>query len=241
MSVTEKIIEGKYIYLQNGQAYSEENFYIERETIMNGHLIINTEVVSRVKTGEFLKVNTKYEVTHQFDPTRVTITRQLGAKKSVETYQINHRDKNYTYSFENGGRPKYFEKVITQLPHIAAPSMVTSTLMTNQKKIDPVHKTPFTLISSNNIWEYEQEFQERELYIELLDLKPVQIMIEKNKLTASHCKMFQVDENGKIIDDNQELWLSKHYNIPYLAKFGKNLEIRIDTLKNFEDRAAKVF
>ncbi len=241
MSVKEKIIEGKYFYLEKGNAYSEESFYFERESIMNGHLIINSEVVSRVKTGEFLKINTKYEVTKKFEPVKVEIKRQLGAKKSIESYLVDLKTKNYTYSFENGSRPKYFEKVLTQLPHIAAPSFITSTLMTNYKKIDPVHKTPFIILTSENTWTYESPFHEREVYIEMLDLKPVNIQIEGNKLSATHCKLFQVDENGRIIDDNQEFWLSKHFNIPYQAKFGKNLEIRIDTLKNHEDRAKKIF
>ena len=66
-------------------------------------------------------------------------------------------------------------------------------------------------------------------------------MIAGNELEATHCKLFQTDENGSLIDDNQQLWLSKHYHLPYMAKFGNNIEIKIETLKNFENKGNQNF
>ncbi len=242
MSIREKIIDGKYNYFNKGNIYTEEIFNVQREGGLQGNLIFNSEVMSRVHTGEFLKIIVEYEVTKSFEPVNVRIVRQLGAKTSTEEYSINDKTKNYVYSFDNGGmRPHYYEKIMSHMNHIIAPSFVTSMLMVNHKKIDPVQRTPYQLISSENIWDYQGNFSEKEIYLELMELEPQNIQIDDNDLKATHCKMMQVDDKGTIIDDEQHIWLSKHFNIPYMAKFGNDFEIMVETLKNYENRAGKIF
>jgi hypothetical protein len=241
MSIKEKMIEGKYNYFNKESLYTEENFQVEREQGLQGNLIFSSEVLSRVRTGEFLKINVEYVVSKKFDPVNMKITRQLGGKQSSEEYTIDQKTKNVVYEFNSDGKTHYFEKVVSQMNHIIAPSFVTSMLMVNQKKIDPVQRTPYSLISTENVWEYKGGFTEKEIYVELIDLEPQEIVIDGSKIKASHCKLMQVDSNGSIIDDSQVIWLSKHFNIPYLVKFGEDFEIRVETLKKFEEAAKKIF
>ncbi len=238
MSVKEKILEGKYNYFNEGHVYTEEIFHVERETGIQGNFFFNAEVLSRVKTGEFLKIYTEYEVNKNFDPVHVKITRQLGAQTSQEDFSIDLKTKVTHYKFTCDEKENRFEKILMSTPHIAAPCFLTSMIMVNQKKIDPVQRTPYTLISSNNIWKYKGPFFEHETYLELEELEPQKIIIDGNELKATHCKLLQVDSNGSINSAGRDIWLSKYYYIPYLAKFDKNLEIRIETLKNLESKTA---
>lgn len=239
MSAKDKILEGKFNYYNGENIYTEENFSVDREGGRKGNYIFHSEVLSRVKTGEFLKIYIKYEVNNAFDPVNINIVRQLGAKESVEDFSYDLKSKNVTYTFDSGKSTKYFEKVITSLPHVAAPCFLTSMIMVNQKKIDPVQRTSFTILTSSNIWEYESEFKEGEVYIELQELEPQNLVIDGNELKATHCKILQVDENGTINDLDHNIYLSKHFYIPYLANFGKDLKIEVETLKHYETRAEK--
>jgi hypothetical protein len=239
MSVKEKILEGKYNYFSGGSIYTEENFRVEREGSRKGNLTFYSEVLSRVKTGEFLKIYIEYEVTSSFDPVNVSVVRQLGPKESKENFQYDHKSKAITYIFETEGKKKIFEKIITALPHVAAPCFLTTMIMVNQKKIDPVQRTSYTVLTSKNIWNYESEFTEGEVYIELQDLEPQTIIIDDNKLKATHCKILQIDGNGTIKDLDHTVYLSRHFYIPYLAKFGDDIKIEVDFLKHYETRAEK--
>jgi hypothetical protein len=237
MSVKDKILEGKYNYFNGENLYTEENFHVEREGGRKGNLTFHSEVLSRVKTGEFLKIYVEYEVTSSFDPVNVSVIRQLGAKESKEEFQYNLKSKTITYIFESSGRPKYYEKTITALPHVAAPCFLTTMIMVNQKKLDPVQRTQYTLLTSQNIWNYESEFTEGEVFVELQELEPQNIVIDGNKLKASHCKILQVDSNGTVNDLNHNIYLSKHFYVPYLAKFGEDIKIEVEYLKHYETRA----
>ena len=56
MSFKEKLFEGKYNYLQDGKIYTQENFTVLKEDKIQGEYTYNAEVLTRVRTGEFLKV-----------------------------------------------------------------------------------------------------------------------------------------------------------------------------------------
>lgn len=231
MSIQEKIFEGKYNYFNQGQKYTEEFFTISKENTNQGHVFFNAEILSRVRTGEFLKIYVEYEIDSRYDPVQVVIKRQLGPKKSVESFDFNGKTKSISYSFDTENQKNVFEKVITSLPHVGTPAISTSMLMVNQKKIDPVQRTPYVILSSENIWEYQSGFSEQSLFIELQELDPQEIDIEGNKLKAMFCKLLQVDAKGAIQDLEHKIYLSKHYYVPYLASFGNEIEVKIEYLK----------
>ena len=234
MSDIETLIEGKYNYYQGDHIYSEESFRLNHEDRSNGNYFFDVSTNTRVKTGEFLRVKIKYILNNEFEPTMVSITRMLGPKKSIELFNIDQKTSTVTYEFDDGNSTQYFEKIVSGRFHFATPSFSLSMLMTHMRKIDPVHRTPYTIITSKNIWEYSAPFQEEEIYVELQSLDLATINIGGNDLKASHCKLLQVDENGTIATEGYDIYLSKYYSIPYVGYFADNIKIEIDKLKNFD-------
>lgn len=234
MSLEEKLLEGKYIYKKDDVQYSEEIFKVSKEDKFQGNFIFSSEILSRVATGEFLKIYTDYELSHQFEPLNVRVKRSLGNKKSTERFVISQKDKNLKYNFESGTQSESYEKIITGKFHIATPAFLTSALMTQIKKMDSVQKTPYTIISTNNVWSYEGPFFEAEVLIELKSLDQVQLEINDNKLSATHCAISDLETKENPHPASTEFYLSRYFNIPYKAEMPGNIIIQVDHLKTFE-------
>lgn len=236
MSNRDKVIEGKFNYFLDGSQYTQEEFRVFKDANAKANLNFEAEVTSRVKTGEFLKVACQYRFTSKFVPIKCSITRSMGENTSEEIFLFDDKTKNVSYEFNANGKTKRHEKVITSKPHVAAPCFSLSMLMVNAKKIDPVQRTPYTLLSTQNIWDYHGPFVEQEIYLELQELEPIKINIDGKQLKATHCKILQVNDKGTIIDGGDDVYLSKHYYIPYYGKFKNDLTIKIETLKHYEDK-----
>lgn len=237
MSFEEKLLEGKYFYFKNGAQYSEESFQITKEDKSQGNYTFSSEILSRVSTGEFLKVYVDYELSHQFDPMNVRIKRSLGNRKSTERYIIDQKDKNIYYSFDGANGHHEEERAVHARTHIATPAFLTSTLMTQIKKIDTTQVTPYTVITSQNLWSFDGPFIESDIYVDLKSLDPVELNINDNNLLATHCTMFD-DQKEKI---ETEFYLSKYFNIPYKAIFPNGIEIKVDKLKTFDVEYKNMF
>lgn len=239
MAFSEKILEGKFLYFKNGNQYSEEFFSVEREDKANGNYTFSSEILSRVTTGEFLKIYTDYELTFNMDPLNVRVKRSLGKSKSTERYFIDQKDKNVTYTFDGRNGYHDYEKIVNGKFHIATPSFCTSALMTLMRKIDPVQPTPYTILTSQNFWEYHAPFQENIIFIELKSHEPEIITINNNELSATLCHFYKDDRDSKTPATPTAFYISKHFSIPYKAVFADGIEVRVDTLKILEAREYK--
>lgn len=241
MVIQEKLLEGKYNYFQNGQRYCEENFKVFREEKKYGAFTFQAELLSRVSTGEFLKVYVDYELTHNFEPLNARIKRSLGGSKSVERFSVDLKDKTLQYTFTGEKGFEEIKKAVTGRYHISTPAFSTSMLMTEARKIDPVHRTAYNIISSSNVWEYEKPFQESTLYVELMSLEPVTINIHDKEVQASHCNIFETDKFQNPGAEGYPVYLSKYYQIPYLAELPGGIRVEVAKLKGFESDHSKLF
>ena len=241
MSFQEKIIEGKYNYFHKNQVYCEEFFKVFRQEKSYGNFTFNAELMSRVETGEFLKVFVDYELNHHFEPLNVRIKRSLGASKSSERFVVDLQNKQVHYVFKGKNGIEEFEKAFSGKFHIATPAFSTSMLMTQARKIDPVHRTSYDVISSNNVWEYEEPLVETNVYVELMSLEPVSINLQGNELQASYCKIFEEDKTSNPNSSGHPVYLSKHYQIPYQAEFPNDMKIEVEKLRNFQSEYGKLF
>lgn len=239
MAFTEKILEGKFLYTKDGNQYSEELFTVEREDKINGNFTFSSEILSRVSTGEFLKVYVDYELTSLMDPLNVRIKRALGKNKSTERYYINQTDKIVSYTFD--GRSGYydFEKVVNGKFTIGTPAFCTSAIMTLMRKIDPVQRTSYVVLSTDNIWNYQSPFKENIIFVELKSHEPVELMINDNELSATMCHFIEDDRDKAKTPPPASFYLSKHFNIPYKAEFPGGIEVIIDKLKVLEAKEYK--
>lgn len=239
MAFSEKIFEGKYLYYKDGNQYSEELFSLEREDKTNGNYTFTSEILSRVTTGEFLKVYTDYELTSRMEPLNVRVKRSLGKNKSTERYFIDQKDKVVSYTFDGRNGYHDFEKIVNGKFHIATPSFCTSALMTQMRKLDPVQRTPYNVITSQNIWEYNEPFKENIIFIELMSLEPVHFKINDNELSATFVNFYEDDRDEKEPSPGTAFYLSKHFNIPYKAEFPGGIEVVVDKLKILEAKEYK--
>lgn len=235
MKYQNKVIEGSYQYYQDGTSYSEENFKLLTEDKSQGNYYLKAEVLSRVKTGEFLKIISEYEFNHAFEPLNVSITRTLGDKESKESYLIDQKNKNVRYTFKDEDNSHKYEKIITGKPHFATPCFSGCMMMTLSRKIDAVHKTPYTIITSDNIWDYKAPFYEKEVFVELMSLDPRIIEIGGNELKTTHCKLIE-SKDYNASNSGFDIYLSKYYSIPYKIVFSENFYIEVERLKHFENK-----
>lgn len=239
MAFSEQILEGKFLYYKGKNQYSEELFKLEKEDKTNGNYTFSSEILSRVATGEFLKVQVEYELTNQLDPLNVRIKRFLGENSSTERYYVDQNSKTVSYSFDGRDGHNDFEKIVSGKFTIGTPAFCTSAIMTLMKKIDSVQKTQYLIVSSNNIWEYTAPFSENSLHVELKSNEPVQIEINGNELSATLCHFIEdIDTEQKPYG---EFYLSKHFNIPYKAIFPGDIKVIIDRLKITERANYKKF
>lgn len=234
MGSLEKIFEGSYTYLNEQKEYSQENFEIWKKS--DGHYptyLYQSEILSRVSTGEFLKVGVEYVVNHHFEPMHVHITKHLGTEKTDEKYDVDQITKEVSYSFQLNNLPtQTYQKIILGKFQIATPALVTSFLMIQSKKIDPMHRTQYELLTTNNAWSYEGPFQEKNVYVELMNIEALQIEVGKKKLNATWYNLFEHDQTSKVSESGIPFYISKHLGIPYKAILSSNVVVQISKLKD---------
>lgn len=241
MATTTQIFEGKYLYKEDGRQYSEEDFTVFKEDRAQGNYIFNSEILSRVSTGEFLKIKVRFECAHNFEPVKVMIMRFMGEKKSNETYTIDkNRNVHYTFMDTEQEVHEYRKQIMTRF-HIATPTIVTSALMTQAKKVDPVQRTPYLILTSSNLFEYNGPFQEQTIFMESMSVEPVPIKIHRNEFSSHLLHMFQHDKASAIKEAGSPFHLSKHFGMPYLVKMEGNIEIVIDKLKSTDSKYESIF
>ena len=241
MSIDEKVLEGKYIFLKEGVQYSEESFEVLMDNSINGNYLYKSEILCRVPSGEFLKINVDFETSNSFDPLSVKVFRSLGDKTSTEQYKVDPKDKQVFYSFHGNSDEQTFERNISGKFHISTPAFVTSTLMTQMKKISATQKTLYNVLSTNNIWTYENHFQETAIELELKSLDAVEIKLNDKDLATMHCQIREATNENTKSAEAGDFYLSKHFNIPYKATFPGEIEVKIDRLKTFKNDYKDMF
>jgi hypothetical protein len=232
----ENLFKGTYSYLKNGGEYSRENFEISKEEITNGNIYYQSEILTRVSTGEFLKVYVDYEVTAKYDPVMVKIVKSLGAKKTVEKYHFNDKSRTLYYTFEAEGKSNEAEKVIQQKFQIMTPAFLTSMLPAMNKKVDLLGRTSMTIINSPNIWDWQGGFHENQLHMEIESTESVVLKIGENELNSTLIYIYE-HEKG-VVDGEQGVpcYLSRHYGAPYMATYPDDTQIKVLTFKNTQSK-----
>ena len=239
--IKENVIEGRYIFLKNGFLYSEEVFLITREDIVNGGYLFKSELLSRVPSGEFLKIDVNYKTNSSFDPLEVTVVRSLGEKFSTEQYKVDQKSKQVYYTFDGMDGTHEFERNVSGKFHISTPAFVTAALMTLMKKMDASQTTTYRVLSTTNIWTYDTHFIENDVNLILKSLNSVELKINGSAVMATHCQLFDSTEGESYNNQNSDFYLSKHLNIPYKAVLSEELEVRVDKLKVFENTYKTMF
>lgn len=231
MPIKVDLINGRYLYKKDGREYSEENFKFQKADTPQGNIYISSEILSRVSTGEFLKVYVNYELTCEFDPLELKIRRSLGRRQSIERYKINLTDHSVKYHFRGDSTEERFEKFVNGKFFISAPSFCTSMLMTMGKRFDPLQKTQYHIVSSRNIWNYEGPFTEQYLFVEQVQAEQVELTLNNQNLKSTYVHVYEQSKDFLTQEVKTPFFLSKHFNLPYKANLSDEVTIEVDKLR----------
>ncbi len=229
MSIPEILFDGSYLYFDKEINYSQENFkFVHIPDVQNYH--VYSEILSRTETGEFLKILVRYEMNSHFIPYLVRIEKSMGKLYAEEVFKIDPNEHELHYTFKNSHSSQEFKRPHNAKHYLTTPSFATTALFTLSKKFDPTGRTPVVFVASQNEWEYLGPPTEKIVYVDLLARELTDFKLNNKELSASHFGLFENDANQHSNEEPVNLYVSKHYAIPYQLLNGEQ-KIMIKTLK----------
>lgn len=228
----EILLEGSYLYYEKDQNYSQENFKLVSFSEGQGYHIY-AEILSRVHTGEFLKVIVRLEMNTQFIPLLVRIEKSIGNKYAQELYVADTTTQELHYTFQTSNFSQDFTRPFSSKHYLTSPAVCTAALFTLSRKFDATGRTPVVLISSNNDWTYQGPPTEKVVYAEYLSRELSDFKLHGNSLPVAHLCLYEFDSTHAIAEAPLEIFLSKHYAIPYQLLHGDQKIVIKNLKKNF--------
>lgn len=210
----EILLEGSYLYYEKQLNYSQENFKLVH-FLDNQTYHIYSEILSRIETGEFLKVIVRFEMNNQFHPIFVRIEKSLGNRYAQETFKADLSTQELLYTFQNSKSTQEFKKSFSAKHYLTSPAFATSAVFSLTKKFDPTGRTPATFLGSTNDWEYEKPPEEKVVFAEYKTREILDFKINNAPLSAGHLCLYEFDSSSSTVETPVELFVSKHYAIPY--------------------------
>lgn len=227
---SELILEGSYVYLQKDVNYCQENFKL-LQTLDNGNYHLHAEILSRIETGEFLKLFVRYELTSAFVPLQLRLEKSIGNRFAEEIFAIDPVEHELNYTFKSSQGTHEFKRPYNNAKHqLASPAFCTSILFTLNKKMNATGRTPVILVSSSNEWTYEKPPGDQLIFAEFRAREVKDFQLNNNHLSASHLCLYEHDSTSSENEVPVDVFVSKHHNIPYLMTH-EDRKIVIKTLK----------
>jgi len=241
LTKNEKLFEGTYQYFQQGQNYSQENFTVEHNE-ETGDLVFHAEIMSRVETGEFFKMQIHYLLNQFYVPQILSIEKSLGDKLAREIFEVDPTNQNLRYSFKSGDTTRTVERPFSTTKHyLSAPSFVTSGLFTMTKKIDTTARTPVHFVTPRTGWEFMGPPEDKIMWVDLKTHDSDDLEIGGMPLTAIQFELHDEDALSGNVKSGAQMWVSKHYGIPYQLEEKDGAKIVIRRLKKLKHNLEKMF
>jgi hypothetical protein len=233
----ERYLAGSYSYKKNGSIYGQENFTVSRIN-NNTQLLYDSEFVGRVSTGELLKINVIYIINKNGHPQDVSIKKALGRFISDELYQFSRKNLNIQYTFVSAGNRTKIDLVSNPKNTIATPVASTSGLFTLTKKLDLHSDNYYSILTCNNLWEYEEKPFLQNITLRKIGLIAEDIEIDGHEVNARHYEIIPNEDSDEELDRDQgprlEIFLSHHSGIPYKILQPDGIEIIINKLHRYD-------
>ena len=225
----EILLEGSYLYYQKDVNYSQENFkLLHVPDAQSFH--IYAEILSRIETGEFLKILVRYEMNQHFTPLFVRIEKSIGNKYAQEVYKVDLANGELQYTFQNSQSTQEFSRSFNAKHYLTSPAVSTSAVFTLSRKFDATGRTPIVLLSSENEWTYAGPPTEKIVYAEFKARELSDFKLHGNTLSASHLCLYEFDARDAQVEQPVDLFLSKHFSVPYEMVSG-DMRVVIKNLK----------
>lgn len=235
------MFEGTYEYLNKNITYSQEEFLVFRSEDRK-RVIYRSEQLTRVGTGEFLKINIDYVVNAKYHPVEVTVVKSLGMDVTTERYAFTP-EKNlmqYTFISENSSDEDSYQEheLEVNIPnkfHLSTPSFTSSIMFTFANKFSTVGRNPFVLVKTHSDWEFSDKITDVPVYLEFLTHEKTELKINDQDLACIKVNVYQHDASSGIPEKPTLFFLSRHVGIPYKMISGEDLVIQIKKLKKHEN------
>lgn len=209
----EKLYEGTYQYFQHKQNYGQEVFRVDKDEDTND-TIYQSEIVSRVETGEFFKLLVHYTL-NQFNVVqKVFVERSLGIRWAKEEYIVDSSSQMLRYTFKTNESSHTVERNFNPKHFIVVPTFLTSGIFSLTKKIDTTARSPVTFLNTPNEWEFVSGPQDRLLWFELKASNSEELTVGGAPVVCSKYLIFEEDSLSGTSKESATLWISKNYGIP---------------------------
>jgi hypothetical protein len=225
------LVEGSYIYYESGQQYSQEEFKFAQLPESQIYFL-HSEIISRIETGEFLKIIVRHELNSHFYPQFVRIEKFLGPHYSLETIKIDAHQHQLQYSFKNHEGEQNFTKTANAKQYLTSPAFASSCFFSLTKKFEATGRTAINLVGTTSEWTYQGPPEESIIYSEIQNRETTTFIHHNSTYPATRLTMYESDlsQNSETPID---FILSKHFAIPYSMEFGtQKIEIK-NLKKNF--------
>lgn len=243
MSITDKakrkankIYRGAYKYLRNGNIYCEETFEVFKEKNDMG-MLFESQLISRVSTGELLNITVNYKINKDYLPTMVMVNKVLGNENVVEIYTFNSKTNTIKYSFESSEEKKSIEINSSPKFFISTPSISTSMLYLRSKKFDGTAKNFYNVLSSSNQWSFDEEPSFNAIAVERMTLTSESRSFEGSSIQGVE---YKIEQNSEEEDEGQipflKCFVSQHITIPYFLEDGEGTKIEVQYLNDLSER-----
>ncbi|MBT7767275.1 MAG: hypothetical protein HN730_08965 [Bdellovibrionales bacterium] len=171
-------------------------------------------------------------------PQDVSIKKALGRFVSDELYQFNSKNLNIQYTFVSAGNRTKVDLNVNPKNTIATPVASTSGLFTLTKKLDLHSDNYYSILASNNLWEYEDKPFVQNITLRKIGLIAEDIEIDGQEVNARHYEIIPDETSDSELVPNQkgrlEIYLSHHSGIPYRIIQSDGTEIIINKLHRFD-------
>ncbi len=236
-----KVYRGAYTYSVQGAEYAEETFEVFKDYRELTYRFVS-QILSRVSTGELLKIDVDFTVGKEWTPVNVKVTKNLGKQTVYEEYLCDHEKNNITYRFTNS-EGKVNESVCSCPPRfsISTPAACSNFIYLLSKKFDINGKNYYAVYSSKNHWEYEEGISQTTLSLHKDNPSSDPIMIGKTSLQGDEYILTTMSNNDSD-DETKDIitaYISKHKSIPYRVEDAESgLVILVKYLNNLDPDAA---
>ena len=236
-----KIYRGAFDYFREGTIYAQETFEVFKNK-KNFTTHYSSELLSRVSTGELLKITVDYKVDKDFVPTTVKIHKLLGKDFCHETFKYSNKTSTLTYIIEsNEGKKKM---TISSSPkfHITTPTATTSILYFLVKKFDGNSKNMYNSINTINEWSFKEAPKNGIIQMEKISVTSEEIKVGTASVQAVQYKVCNGDHANKEDKFNKKapaarVFLSSHGAIPYIIEDSHGGKIAIRYLNNLQEES----
>lgn len=232
MARAQILLEGSYHYFSGEDQYCQENFKFI-QNIETQSYQIHSEILTRIESGEFLKVLVTYEMNQSFLPVMSRIERSLGKHYSHELYKLDVTSHELHYTFQTPSHTQEYKTSFNIKHYLTSPAFATSCLFLQTKKIDTVSRTPVTLLSSQNSWTYEKPPHEKVVFAEYKTHEAGQVNIGGKDLIATQISFYEQDASGPLTDEPANFFISKYFSVPYQMIQGDQKIVINHLKKNF--------